>query len=47
MSEIEVKGENKSKNMTEEKKIFFSFNLKVIKTNSYRQKSLIRLSYMS
>ena len=48
MREIELHGDrNKSKKETDEKNLFLNFNLKVIKTNSYKLKSLTRLSYTS
>ena len=47
MSEIELHcDENKSKNETQEKSLFKS-DLKVIRTNRYKLKSLIRLNYKS
>ena len=48
MSEIELHGdENKSKEETDLKNVFFKFNLKVVKTNRYKQKSVTKLSYTS
>ena len=45
MSEIELHGdENKSKKETDEKILFFKFNLKVVKTNSNKLKYSTRLS---
>ena len=48
MSEIDLHGdENKSKKRQIKNIYFFKFDLKIIRTNSYNLKCLIRLSYTS
>ena len=48
MSEIELHGDkNKSKKEPDKKSYFSKFNLKLIRTNSYKLKSLTRWKYRS